>query len=65
MNSKITDTNPSGEQRIYLQADVPVEEILKTADRLKNKRGNQGRKKKPTLIDMVCCFDIETTYLFA
>ena len=63
MNSKITDINPSGEHRIYFPADVPVEDILKTADRLKNKRGNQGRKKKPTLINMVCCFDIETTYL--
>lgn len=49
--------------RIYSPHEVNIEELLKDCPRIKNKAGNPGRKNKPTIIDMVCCFDIETTYL--
>lgn len=48
---------------IYSQHEVDIESILKTAPRIKKPRGNPGRTNRPTLIDMVCCFDIETTRL--
>lgn len=49
--------------KIYSIHDLDVKDIIKTAPRVKKSAGNPGRKNKPTLIDMVCCFDIETTYL--
>lgn len=48
---------------IYSEHEVNVEEYIKSAPRIKRDRGNPGRKNPPTLVDMVCCFDIETTYL--
>ena len=49
--------------KIFSQHEIDVESVLKHAPRIVKKRGNQGRKFKPTLIDMVCAFDIETSYL--
>ena len=49
--------------KIYSPLELDIKSIIKNADRVKKNAGNPGRKNKPTLIDMVCCFDIETTYL--
>lgn len=57
------DTNQSTVIRTFLQHEVPVEDILKHADRIQKKKGNPGRNNKPVIIDMICAFDIETTYL--
>lgn len=44
-------------------SEVDIESLLQSAPRVKRQKGNQGRKNKPTLIDLVTCFDIETSYL--
>ena len=49
--------------RIYSPHEVNIEELLKDCPRIKNKAGNPGRKNKPIIIDMVCAFDIETSFL--
>lgn len=48
---------------IYSQHEINVAEILKNTPRISHKKGNPGRSNKPVLIDMVCAFDIESTYL--
>lgn len=48
---------------IFRQDEVDIKLVLDSADRIKNKKGNPGRKNKPVIIDLVNCFDIETTYL--
>lgn len=49
--------------RIYSQLEIDVGSVIDNADRVIRSRGNPGRKNPPALIDMVCAFDIETTYL--
>ena len=48
---------------IYSVSEIDFHAILKNAPRIARQRGNQGRKDKPIIIDIVCTFDIETTYL--
>lgn len=48
---------------IYSQHEVNIQSVIDSAPRVAKLPGNPGRKNRPTLIDMVCCFDIETTYL--
>ena len=48
---------------IYTQNEVEIEKYLETVPRIKWPRGNPGRRNKPILLDCVCCFDIETSYL--
>lgn len=48
---------------IYFQHELNIEEIIKNTPRIKKQRGNPGRKNAPVLLDVVCCFDIETTRL--
>lgn len=49
--------------KIYSQHEIDVESYLKCCPRIAKPRGNPGRKQSPKLLDIVCCFDIETTYL--
>ena len=56
-------TNQTTGTRIYLQHEIDIESYLRDLPRVKKNRGNQGRNNKPTLIDCVCAFDIETSYL--
>ena len=39
-------------------------DVLQKYSRLKRRRGNQGTKKKPTYMDCICAFDIETSTLY-
>ena len=55
--------NPTLTTLIYSPHEIDVSFVLDNADRIQHRKGNPGRSKKPVLIDMVCCFDIETTYL--
>ena len=48
---------------VYLPHEINVKFVIDNAERVKRQKGNPGRSKKPVLLDMVCCFDIETTYL--
>lgn len=36
---------------------------MNSVPRVPHTRGNPGRNRKPTLLDLVCAFDIETSYL--
>lgn len=56
-------TNQTTGTRIYFQHEIDIESYLRDLPRVKKNRGNQGRNNKPTLIDCVCAFDIETSYL--
>ena len=56
-------TNRTTDRKIYLQHELDIEKIIKETPRIQKKRGNQGRNNKPTLLNIICCFDIETTYL--
>lgn len=56
-------TNRTTGTRIYLPHEVNVESVIDSASRVQKLPGNPGRKNRPVLIDMVCAFDIETTYL--
>lgn len=54
----------NGESKNWVTVDkVDFRGVLSSTPRIKWPRGNPGRRKKPILLDMVCCFDIETTYL--
>lgn len=48
---------------IYSVYDLNITEIIKSAPRVLRKKGNPGKRERPIPIDMVCAFDIETTYL--
>lgn len=56
-------TNLTTGTSIYSQHEVDIENVIKACPRIPKRPGNQGRKYSPVLLDMVCCFDIETTYL--
>ena len=55
--------NPITGTKIYSQHEINVQSVLDATPRIVKKPGNPGRKNRPILLDMVCCFDIETTYL--
>ena len=48
---------------IYSPREVDLKTILDNTDRIPRPRGNPGRSKKPVLLNIICAFDIETTYL--
>lgn len=47
---------------IYKYPDLPTK-LIKDIPKAKKPRGNPGRKKRPTYLNVVCAFDIETTAL--
>ena len=49
--------------KIYSPHEINVQSVLDSTPRIVKKPGNPGRKNRPVLLDMVCAFDIETTYL--
>ena len=56
-------TNRITGTRIYFQHEVDIKQLMKEIPRIKKPKGNPGRSAKPTLLDCVCAFDIETSYL--
>lgn len=48
---------------IYDVTELDYKSILRTIPRVKKKKGNPGRKNRPVLLDAVCTFDIESSYL--
>ena len=48
---------------IYSVYELNITEIVKTSPRVQRKKGNPGKKDRPVLVDLVCAFDIETSYL--
>lgn len=48
---------------IYSVYDLNITEIIKNAPRVQRKKGNPGKKDRPLPVNMVCAFDIETSYL--
>lgn len=56
-------TTLTNQIKIYSECEVDVKTLLDACERVKHGEGNPGRKNKPTYINMVCAFDIETTYL--
>lgn len=57
------DMNPITGTEIYSEREIQIEDYVRKVPRIRKPRGNPGRKESPTIINMVCCFDIETTYL--
>lgn len=49
--------------KIYSQHEIDIQSFIDSLPRVAKLPGNPGRKNRPILIDCVCCFDIETTYL--
>lgn len=49
--------------KIYSVPEIAFDTILDNTERVQRSPGNPGRSKRPRLVDMVCAFDIETTYL--